>query len=139
MDKVSIHTQSHLCILKLDSLFIVPIVRFSAVSLYAKRFLLCNQKLLRNPEDSLKRHLWWLSFYQSILKKNHKLLQRLNIFIKQTFYWGSFQSWKVKRHVLWQDYNWIIYWIQSNLKEKHGGKEYCSTIVGKWKMIQYMQ
>lgn len=43
MDKVSIHTQSHLCILKLDSLFIVPIVRFSAVSLYAKRFLSCKQ------------------------------------------------------------------------------------------------
>lgn len=62
-------------------------------------------------------------------EKNHKLLQRLNIFIKQTFYGGSFQSWKVKRHVLWQDYNWIIYWIQSNLKEKHGGTEYCSTIV----------
>lgn len=32
---MSIHTQSHLCILKLDSLFIVPIARFSAVSLYA--------------------------------------------------------------------------------------------------------
>lgn len=139
---MSIHTQSHLCILKLDSLFIVPIVRFSAVSLYAKRFLSYNQNFYATQKIRWSATYGDSVFISQFWRRITNYYSDWTFSLNKLFYWGSFQSWKVKRHVLWQDYNWIIYLIQSNLKEKHGGKEYCSTIVsivGKWKMIQSMQ